>query len=304
MLGVRREARGGDDVDRQHQFHPVPFRLRHHLFDLRDLVGFEQRVTDLVALCGQERVGHAAADDYPVGPVEQVRDHRELVRRLRPAQHDHVRPFRVGGQPAEHLDLGQHQVTGRVRQPLRHVVDAGVLAVHGPEPVADVEVAEQRELAGELPAHRVVLAGLGRLVPDVLQQRDVAVGEPGHDPGGVPPHHVGGEGDRLAEQLAEPGRHRPQRRAARGPLGVIGALGQAEVRYHDHAGTPAEQLLDGRQAGPDPPVIGDTRVRRVSQVQRHVQVGPQQHAPAADREVFDALHFLLSFRSAPRPVRG
>ena len=65
----------------------------------------------------------------------------------------------------------------RVRQPLRHVVHAGVLAVHGAEAVADVRVGERGELVGERAALGVVLAGLARVEAEVLQQRDLAVAE-------------------------------------------------------------------------------------------------------------------------------
>ena len=61
VVGVRREPVGGHQVHRQHDLHPAPLRLGQHLGDLRDLVRLEQRLAHLVALGGQERVGHAAA---------------------------------------------------------------------------------------------------------------------------------------------------------------------------------------------------------------------------------------------------
>ena len=66
------------------------------------------------------------------------------------------------GQPPQHLDLGGDQAAHRVRQPLRHVVDAGLLAVHDAEAVADVGVGERGQLVGERAALGVVLAGLAR----------------------------------------------------------------------------------------------------------------------------------------------
>ena len=70
----------------------------------------------------------------------------------------------VGDQPAH-----------RVREPLRDVVHRGLLAVHDAEAVGDERVGERGELVGERAALRVVLAGLARVEPDVLQQRDLAV---------------------------------------------------------------------------------------------------------------------------------
>ena len=86
----------------------------------------------------------------------------ELVGDLRAAEHDDVGPLGVLGEPAQHVDLGRDQAAHRVRQPLRDVVHAGLLAVHDPEAVGDEGVGERRELVGEGAALGVVLAGLAR----------------------------------------------------------------------------------------------------------------------------------------------
>ena len=54
------------------------------------------------------------------------------------------------------------QVTHGVRQPLGHVVDRRLLAVHDAEAVGHERVGERGELVGERPALGVVLAGLAR----------------------------------------------------------------------------------------------------------------------------------------------
>ena len=113
--------------------------------------------------------------------LEQVGDHGQLVRHLGAAEHDHVRPRGVFGQPLEHLDLGLDQAAGRVGQQRGDVVDAGLLAVHDTEAVGDEDVAQGRVLVGQLAALGLVLGLLARLVADVLQHRDLAVGEPGDD---------------------------------------------------------------------------------------------------------------------------
>ena len=56
----------------------------------------------------------------------------------------------------------EHQPAGGVRQPLGDVVDAGLLAVHDAEAVADERVGERGQLVGERAALGVVLAGLAR----------------------------------------------------------------------------------------------------------------------------------------------
>jgi 3-phosphoglycerate kinase len=52
-------------------------------------------------------------------------DRVELVRDLRAAEHHHVRPPDVRGQPAQRGDFGLDQIADRVWQPQRDVVDAG-----------------------------------------------------------------------------------------------------------------------------------------------------------------------------------
>ena len=124
-------------------------RLVEVAADRVELVGLEQALADLVALRRQEGEHHPAADQQLVGLAEQVVDDAELVGDLGAAEHHDVRPGRVLGEPAQHLDLGQHQAAGRVRQALRDVVHAGLLAVHDAEPVADERVAERGQLVGE-----------------------------------------------------------------------------------------------------------------------------------------------------------
>ncbi len=70
-----------------------------------------------------------------------------------------------------------HQPAHGVRQPLGDVVHAGLLAVHDAEPVGDERIGQRGQLVGERAALGVVLAGLARVEPDVLQQRDLAVGQ-------------------------------------------------------------------------------------------------------------------------------
>ena len=119
---------------------------------------------------------------------------------------------RVLGQPLEHLDLGLDQAAGRAGQPRGDVVHAGLLAVHHTEAVGDEDVAEGGVLVGQRSPLGVVLGLLARLVPDVLQHRDLAVGEPGDDrlrptrPTTSPASLTS-----AAEQLAEPLGGRGQR---------------------------------------------------------------------------------------------
>jgi hypothetical protein len=50
------------------------------------------------------------------------------------------RPRDVPGQPLQRSGLRLDQVPSGVRQPCRHITDAGMPAMHGPEPIADVQL--------------------------------------------------------------------------------------------------------------------------------------------------------------------
>ena len=70
-----------------------------------DLVLLQQRVTHSEPLRREEGEAHPAADQQRVDLRQQRLDHQQLVRHLRPAEHHRVRPLRVVGQLAQHLDL-------------------------------------------------------------------------------------------------------------------------------------------------------------------------------------------------------
>ena len=244
--------------------------------DLRDLVRFEQRLAHLVALRGQERVGHAADDDQPVRLAEQVADDRELVRRLGPAEHHHVRSRRVGGELAQHRDLGDDQVPGGVREQPRHVVHAGVLAVQRAEPVARHTAWPARPAGPPArPARRRPC--WSRRARSA--RSPAAATSPSASPAAV------AAADSPATSVAN-ATGWPSSSPSRAATGRSDGPPAARAAYPSPFGRPrcaqtmhpraaAGQLADHRQAGLDPAVVGDPLA-----VQRHVQVGAQQHRAA------------------------
>ena len=138
----------------------------------------------------------------------------------------------------------QHQPARGVRQPLRDVVDAGLLAVHRAERVGDVDVGERGQLVGERAALGVVLAGLARVEAHVLQQRDLAVGRaPATRRRGAVADRVVGE-RAPACRAARPAARRPARASSAGS-GL--ALRAAQVRHDDDPGARVAQPLHRRQ---------------------------------------------------------
>ena len=226
--------------------------------------------------------------------AEQVVDDTELVRDLGATEHDDVGPLRVVGQPAQDRDLGEHESACGVRQPQRHVVDARVLAVHGAEPVADVHLGEAGELVGERAALVVVLGRLTLVEAQVLEQRDLSVGESVDRRAGAVAHRVGRERDVAAEHLAQPGGDRRER------VRRVGcAFGSAEVRADDDARAAVGEIGQRGRAGPDATVVAD----RVA-VERDVEVRPDEDPAAAQRpEVVDCLHRALTVTGSGRPGR-
>jgi hypothetical protein len=196
-------------------------------------VAFQQRQPGAMTLRGQEREGHSPADQDLVGHGDQAADRRELVRNLGAAEHHHVWTSDVPDQPLQRGRLRLDQVPGRVRKPRGHVTDAGMPAMHGPEPIADVQLGKRRELIGERAPDRVVLAGLTGAEPQVLQHEHLTRCQrrrcgPCGRPGGIGRHC-----HRPAQQLAEAGGDRRQR------IGEVRRPGgPAQVRA-DHHGTAA-----------------------------------------------------------------
>jgi hypothetical protein len=248
-----------------------------------DLVLLEEGDADLVALGLEEGVRHAAADQQPVGLAEQLVDDGELVGDLGTAEHHDVGPLDVLGELLEHRDLGGDQLARGVREAGREVVDGGVLAVHGAEAVADVQVGELGELVGEGAALGVVLAGLTGVEAEVLQDGDLALAQAVDDgPGGLA-DGVRGERHLAAQQLTQ-----PLRGGRQGVGRVRGALGAAQVGGDDDLGAVLGELGDRRLDGADPAVVGDGRA-----VERHVEVGADEDPLARHPfcgEIVDRLH--------------
>ena len=192
-VAVGLELVGHHDVDR-HVDH-VAVVLQQLAAGL-DHALFKQRIAHRNTLGGKECEAHAAADDDAVGLRRQVLDDRQLVRHLRAAEHHRVRPLGRTGQLLEDFDLGGHQCARVVRQQRRDLVDRRLLAVHNPEAVGDesaVVPGEFDQLFGQGQPLVVVLAGLARVETNVLQQQDVAVGQPLRAGQCVGTDHVAGQ---------------------------------------------------------------------------------------------------------------
>ena len=225
----------------------------------------------------EEREAHRAADEDPVGGLQEGLEHADLVRHLRAADDRDERSLGGGEDALERGDLALEQAPGRARQQVRHGLRGGVRAVRGPERVVDVDLGQRRVALRQAG----IVLRLARLEADVLQHHEIAVG------------HVverGGEHHLLAQQLGEPVRRGPQREL------LLAALRPAEVRGQQQPRAPLAQLLQGRQRRPDARVVGDGPVL----VQGDVEVHPDEDALALDVQVVKRAHARAPSGRAPR----
>ena len=152
------------------------------------------------------------------------------------------------------------------------------------EGVVDIGIAERRQ---RLRKTRIV--GLLALVEaQIFEQRDLARLE-----GGDNPLRLGT--DAVGRKLHRPAADRAAQRLDDRAQGLrrVGPFRAPEMRHDDHLGAFRDQRLDGRRKALDAGRIGDLAV-----LDRHVQIGADQHALPADIEIVDRAeprHRLLPF---------
>ena len=254
VRGVRPRSASARRYRRAAPGRPRAFRLGDHSLTDVDLILLEQRVADLVALRRQEGVRHAAADQQPVDLVEQVRDHsracprpssrrarrRTAARDRRSAGAAPRPPRRPGRRPRAAAAAGgrrRSRACGarlRTRHRRRASPNAASWLANSPRSASSLLVSPARTGGSRAARRRRRLS-------------------PRRPPCGVRPTTSSAKATgRPSNSRAEP---RPAVATTRGSRS--GTLGPAEVRHHDDAGAPAEQLADGRHAGPDAAVVGD-----------------------------------------------
>ncbi len=280
LVGLR-EDRIHDDVGRQHEFDAVLLGALDVALDGLDLVLFQQGGADFKALGLEEGVHHATADDQTVGLVEQVLDDAELVGDLGTTEHDGQRTLRVHGGAGQGLDFLLDQQAGSGRKVGGDVVVGALGAVDDTETVGHEDLAEGGDLLGVGCALLRILAGLFRVVTDVLQQHDIAIvhrGDLGLSVGAI---GVLGQRNGDAEQFAKADGDRSQ-----GQFRNDLALRTAEVGHQNDLGAFFAQGLDGRQGGLDTTIIGDRGA-----VQRDVEISADQNALALEiSKILECLH--------------
>ena len=227
-----------------------------------------------------------------VHSLQQILDHADLVADLGPTEDGDERAFGRLERVAEVLQLLLDQEAhdaGALRQQLRHVVHADVLAVTGAERVVDVHFAQLREPLRQLQPQGVlrgrellvrVLLGLvddvlALVEADVLQQEHLAVRQLRHRGIDLRPQHLRHERDRPPQKLAHPFGHGLERE-----LGVFGRVARRPPEVAGHNGPAAllEDVLERGQEHANPAVVRHVELL----VERHIQVGANEDPPSPD----------------------
>ncbi len=264
---------GHHGIGRQH--HLATFRLgagedfergRMHL-------GFLQRAADRMALRGQERVGHGAADHQRVHLADQVPEQVELGRNLRAPDHRRDRTRRIAERRIQGFQFRLHQPSGIGRQQMRHALGAGVRAMRRGKGVVHIDI---RELCHGSGHAGIVLLLLG-VVAGVLQHQQVAARHSLDRLLGRHADAVLGKAHPLSQHLAQRDGNRCQRHLRDAP-----ALGAVEVAADDDPGTLLDEFADRRRQSLEARQIADLAVAN-----RHVEVGAQQDVLAGDIDIVE-----------------
>ena len=225
-----------------------------------------QRLADRHALGGEERVGHAAADDQHIDLGDQIAEQIELGRHLGAADDGGHRALRRLQRLGERVELGLHGAARIGGQLMAEAFGRGMGAVRDRKGVVDPDVAERGKRGDE--AGIVLL--LAVVEAGVFETEDVAVLHRGDGGLGRRADAVVGKADarrRLASEHSGDGLERILR---------VAPLGAAEMREQDHLAALVGDFRDGRRHALDAGRVADLAV-----VHRHVEVDPQQHALAA-----------------------
>ena len=288
MLGGGADGAGGDVVAGQQQRGPALGGAPHQVAGGGDQVRLHQRVAHRDAACLQEGVGHGAADQQGVHLGHQVLQDRDLGGDLGAADDCHERLRRGGEQLRQHRHLARHEQPGGGGQVVGHHRGGGVGAMRGAERIVHVDAAQRRQAAREAGVAGLLLG----VEAQVLQQHHPARRQCGGKTLHLGADTVGRHGYRAPEQAAEVRGHRRQAQ-----LRARGALGPSQVAHQHGAGS---RLLEDRvqrgEGRADPRIVADHPF-----FERHVEVHPQQHAPAFQRKIGQPAHFRHRYRSSPAP---
>ena len=272
-FGAFFELEGVAGVGGQDEGHTLGLGVGQNLVGEVELVGFDLGVAYIVALGGQEGVGHGTTDDEGLALLHELGEYLNLVGDLGTA-HDDDKGLLGGAELAfEVFELTlDEEAHGRLLGKVGHTLGGGVGAVGRTESIVHIEGGIAEQGLGEL---GVVLLFL-LVETDVVEQHHVTILQGLAGGGGGFTDGFGDEGNGLAQVAGE-----ALGGSGQGELGLVaGSFGAAQVGAENEAGAVLEQVLDGGQSGHDAGIVGNLAI-----LHGYVEVNAHEHFLAGDIQV-------------------
>src|SRR5882724_8826323 len=273
--GVRFEFRTDDVIDGKEKREFLLLSFATQAPREVQLVLFDERLADRLAVGFEKRVSHAAADEHAVGDFHQVFGDFFFVADMGATE---IRDEGTRGIRHSFAEIGQllfhEQARGGFLDETRDADDGSMRAVRGTKSVANEDAVAQR---GELLRKGFVVFFFLGMETNVFKDKHFPVAQGLALAFGSRSDTIQSEGDRLAEELFQLLGGGPQR-----ILWIRSALGPAEMRSEDE---PAA-LLNGdpqrRKRFADARVVGDHAI-----LEWNIKVHADKNALAAKIEIVD-----------------
>src|SRR6188508_1943867 len=250
------------------------------IFDaLREIehVVFNQRVADFKAFGFQKGEGHAATDDDLVHALAEVLDDADLPGDFCAAENGDERSYGIFDCTFEIFNfLLQQKARGGNGHVLRDPDRGSVGPMRGTEGIVDVDVAERSQRLREC----LIIFFFAGMKAKIFEEHDVAGLHFGDEAFYIRADAVGGKDDVFSEQPSEPLRDGRQTE-----FWIERALRASEVGADNGFSAVVDHTVDCRKRGADPGIVGD--LQRI--VERHVEIGADNHPLARQRDVVDRL---------------
>ncbi len=165
------ERVGNDEIGRQQELDAAFGGASEEVRSEFEPLALDQRRLEVVAVGGEEGVGHATAHHQDVEAGQEILEGVDLPLDLGATENRREGALGCGQQAGERFDLAHHQAPGGPpRQVLEHAGGRGVGAVRAAESVVDVGAGRRGQSAREI----AVVALLAGVKPEVLEQCDPA----------------------------------------------------------------------------------------------------------------------------------
>ena len=278
------EFRRHDQIRRQEQFDLPDFRLRQDPPGFFQLVRLDEGLAHGHTPGGQERIGHAAADQEFIHFRQQVREDADLVADLGAADNSGKGTLRMGNGAAEEADLLFQEEARRAGQEVCHSLDRRVGPMRNAEAVIHIQIGQGGQFFCEI---QVVLFFF-RMETQVFQEQDLARFQLGRRRFRFRADTVCRERDRLSQQFFQMPGHGGQ-----GIFRIHLPFRASEMRHQNDSGAVPDQILDRRQGRSHAVVVRNAAFPILGNVEVH----PDEDALPGHVEIRQ--DFLVHMQTTP-----